>query len=107
MQFKYQLNLDGTVAAYRFPYLLAGDSLVFKQESDFYEHFYSELSPWIHYVPVKRDLGDLVELIKVMIDDDEAAMTISLNGQKYARDNLAPHNILGYYMLLLQVRIIH
>lgn len=102
-QFKYQLNLDGTVAAYRFPYLLVGDSLVFKQESDYYEHFYNELSPWVHYVPIKRNLENLVELIKVMISDDKTAKTISLNGQKYARDNLAPHNILGYYMLLLKV----
>lgn len=95
--------MDGTVAAYRFPYLLAGDSLVFKQESEYYEHFYNELEPWVHYVPVKRNLSDLVELIKIMIDDDEIAKTISLNGQKYARENLAPHNIIGYYLLLLQV----
>ncbi|KAG1665371.1 KDEL motif-containing protein 1 [Nymphon striatum] len=44
--FKYQINIDGTVAAYRFPYLLAGDSVVLKQESPYYEHFYGELRPW-------------------------------------------------------------
>lgn len=103
VQFKYQLNIDGTVAAYRFPYLLVGDSLVFKQESEYYEHFYNELTPWIHYVPVNKNLSNLVMLIKRMINDDKTAKTISLNGQKYARDNLAPHNILGYYLLLFQV----
>jgi len=82
---------------------LAGDSLVFKQESEYYEHFDNELTSWVHYVPVKRNLSDLIDLIKVMIDDDETAKTISLNGQKYARENLAPHNILGYYLLLFQV----
>lgn len=97
------MNIDGTVAAYRFPYLLVGDSLVFKQESEYYEHFYNELTPWIHYVPINRNLSNLVILIKRMINDDKTAKTISLNGQKYARDNLAPHNILGYYLLLFQV----
>lgn len=86
--------------------MLAGDSLVFKQESEYYEHFYNELTPWVHYVPVRRNLSDLVELIKLMINDDESAKTISSNGQKYARENLAPHNILGYYLLLFQVSFI-
>lgn len=97
------MNIDGTVAAYRFPYLLAGDSLVFKQESEYYEHFYKELIPWLHFIPINRNLSNVVELINVMIHDDKAAKTISLNGQKFARDNLAPHNILGYYLLLFQV----
>ena len=39
-QNKYQLNIDGTVAAYRLPYLMLADSLVFKQNSHYYEHFY-------------------------------------------------------------------
>lgn len=82
-----------------------GDSLVFKQESEYYEHFYNELTPWVHYVPVRRNLGDLVELVKLMINDDENAKSISSNGQKYARENLAPHNILGYYLLLFQVSL--
>lgn len=77
--------------------------MVFKQESEYYEHFYNELKPWVHYIPVKRDLSDLVDLIKVIIKDDKMAKTISLNGQIYARENLAPHNIFGYYLLLFQV----
>ena len=55
--------MDGTVAAYRLPYLLAGDSVVLKQDSGYYEHFYSQLRPWEHYIPVRADLGDLLEKI--------------------------------------------
>lgn len=55
-QYKYQINLDGTVAAYRFPYLLAANSMVLKQDSPFYEHFYKKLIPNYHYIPFKRDL---------------------------------------------------
>ena len=59
------------MAAYRFPYLLAGDSLVLKQESPYYEHFYSKLEPWTHYVPMKRDLSDVVEKVQWARDHDE------------------------------------
>ena len=43
LQYKYQILLDGTVAAYRFPYLLAGDSVILKQDSPYYEYFYKEV----------------------------------------------------------------
>ena len=45
---------------FRFPYLLAGNSVVLKQESEYFEHFYSDLLPWLHYVPVNPDLSNLV-----------------------------------------------
>lgn len=56
--------MDGTVAAYRFPYLMLGNSLVLKQKSPYYEHFYTHLKPGKHYVPVERNLVDLIEKIK-------------------------------------------
>jgi hypothetical protein len=64
LQHKYQINIDGTVAAYRLPYLLVGDSVVLKQDSIYYEHFYNELQPWKHYIPVKSNLSDLLEKLK-------------------------------------------
>ena len=41
-----------------------GDSVVFKQDSPYYEHFYNDLKPMVHYIPFKRDLSDLEEKIK-------------------------------------------
>lgn len=64
LQYKYQVNIDGTVAAYRLAYLLAGSGVVLKQESPYYEHFYSLLKPNVHYLPFKRDLSDLVEKVQ-------------------------------------------
>ncbi|XP_069698369.1 protein O-glucosyltransferase 2-like isoform X2 [Periplaneta americana] len=100
--FKYQINIDGTVAAYRFPYLLAGDSLVFKQDSKYYEFFYKELQPWKHYVPFKSDLSDLVERIQWAKNNDAEAQTISKNGQKFAQENLMPQDIFCYHAVLFK-----
>ena len=77
-QYKYQINIDGTVAAYRLPYLLAGDSVVLKQDSSYYEHFYNELRPWEHYVPIRADLGDLLEKIEWARDHDEEVTMITV-----------------------------
>jgi hypothetical protein len=70
-QYKYQLNIDGTVAAYRFPYLLAGNSAVFKQDSIYYEHFYKDLKPFVHYIPCKKDLSDLLDKLQWAKENDE------------------------------------
>lgn len=101
-KWKYQINIDGTVAAYRLPYLLAGDSLVLKQQSPYYEHFYDDLQPWTHYVPFKRDLSDLEEKLKWAMDNDEKVKEIIKNAQLYTRDNLLADQIFCYHYILFQ-----
>lgn len=100
-KYKYQINIDGTVAAYRFPYLLAGDSVVFKQESDYYEHFYKLLTPMVHYIPFKKDLSDLIEKLNWAKQHDEEARNIAKNARSFTKENLLPHNIFCYYAVLL------
>uniref|UniRef100_H3ALL2 Protein O-glucosyltransferase 3 n=1 Tax=Latimeria chalumnae TaxID=7897 RepID=H3ALL2_LATCH len=102
-QYKYQVNVDGTVAAYRFPYLILGDSLVLKQESSYYEHFYSSLIPWKHYVPIKRNLKDLIEKIKWAKEHDKKARKIAKEGQALARELLQPHRLYCYYYKVFQM----
>lgn len=104
LQYKYQINIDGTVAAYRMPYLLAGGSLVLKQESEFYEHFYKELEPMIHYVPLQRNLSDLVEQLEWSLNHDDEAQKIAENAREFALSHLMPKDILCYYAILFKVR---
>ncbi|RXM29401.1 KDEL motif-containing protein 1 [Acipenser ruthenus] len=101
-KYKYQINIDGTVAAYRLPYLLAGDSVVLKQDSIYYEHFYNDLKPWEHYVPFKRDLSDLLEKIQWVKNHDEEAKKIAKAGQEFARNSLMGDTIFCYYVKLFQ-----
>lgn len=91
------------MAAYRLPYLLAGDALVMKQDSKYYEFFYNDLVPGKHYVPVKRDLSNLVENIKWAKKHDKEALEIAKSARQFARDNLLPHNVLCYHVALFYV----
>ncbi|XP_034825897.1 protein O-glucosyltransferase 2-like [Maniola hyperantus] len=98
--YKYQISVDGTVAAYRLPYLLAGGGLVLKQDSPYYEHFYGQLQPYKHYVPVKRDLSDLTDQVNWAIKHDEEAHNIARNARQFANDNLLPQHIICYHAVL-------
>ncbi|XP_077052615.1 protein O-glucosyltransferase 3 [Siphateles boraxobius] len=101
-KYKYQMNVDGTVAAYRFPYLMLGNSLVLKQDSPYYEHFYTHLKPGVHYIPVKRDLSDLIEKIKWAKNNDTEAEAVAKTGQSVVRDLLQPHRLYCYYYTVFQ-----
>ncbi|XP_028263944.1 protein O-glucosyltransferase 3 [Parambassis ranga] len=102
-KYKYQVNMDGTVAAYRFPYLMLGSSLVLKQDSQYYEHFYSQLKGGTHYIPVKRNLSDLLEKIKWAKENDAEAQEIARSGQAAARELLQPSRLYCYYYKVLHL----
>lgn len=95
--------MDGTVAAYRFPYLMLGSSLVLKQNSQYYEFFYSHLKAGTHYVPVQRNLSDLLEKIKWAKENDAEAQKIATAGQTLARELLQPSRLYCYYFRVLQM----
>lgn len=97
------MNVDGTVAAYRFPYLMLGNSLVLKQDSQYYEYFYSHLKAGTHYISVKRNLSDLLEKIKWAKENDAEVQKIAAAGQTLARELLQPSRLYCYYYRVLQM----
>lgn len=97
------MTVDGTVASYRFPYLLAGNSLTFKQNSKYHEYFYEDLEPEVHYVSVKNDLSNLVTKLKWALNNDDEAHQISKNGKQFARDNLMPEHVICYHAVMFEV----
>lgn len=99
-KYKYQMNIDGTVAAYRLPYLLAGNSIVLKQDSKYYEFFYNQLKPHVHYIPVDKELNDLIEIITNLKENDIKAQQIILNSRLFVLENLLPEHIYCYYFNL-------
>jgi hypothetical protein len=101
-KYKYQINIDGTVAAYRFPFLMVGGSLILKQDSEYYEHFYHQLNPWEHYVPLKKDLSDVREKLEWALSHDEEARKIAENAYRFAVENLLPDKLYCYMYRLLK-----
>lgn len=84
---------------------MAGDAVVFKQDSEYYEHFYNELKPNVHYIPIRADLSDLVEKIRWAKAHDTEVRQIGSNGRLYATENLLPKDIICYHAVLLKVRL--
>ncbi|CAF4512686.1 unnamed protein product, partial [Didymodactylos carnosus] len=99
---KYQISIDGTVTAYRYPYLLTGSSLILKQDSSYYEHYYADLIPYKHYISIKKDLSDLLEKLKWARENDEEVQRIIKRAQRFSQKHSLPNHILCYHMKIFQ-----
>jgi hypothetical protein len=68
MKYKVILDMDGNSWSARFSQLLCFNSVVVKVQPQYEDHFYPDLVPWKHYVPVRFDLADLVENMEYILD---------------------------------------
>lgn len=97
-EFKYIINIDGEVNAWRLAAELSYNSVILIVESQYsYQSwFYKHLKPYIHYVPIKNDLSNLIEEISKLIDDEDYAKKIAENSVKFYNKYLTKHAILKY-----------
>lgn len=100
---KYKYLIDLPCAGYsgRFKALLFSGRPVFKVEDRFEEFFYKDLKPFVHYIPVKNDLSDLVEKYEWAENNYTAALEIAKNAQEYAIQFLNFENAIQYLEKLI------
>lgn len=103
--YKYQIHIDGFVAAWRLVALLHMNCLIFRVESEWYEYYYEHLKPWIHYIPIKKDLTDLIEKINWCLNNDDKCKIIAKNAYCFAIDNLNMEKIINYTYDKLKIYI--
>eukprot|EP00475_Leptophrys_vorax_P037265 TRINITY_DN639_c0_g1_i1.p2 TRINITY_DN639_c0_g1~~TRINITY_DN639_c0_g1_i1.p2 ORF type:complete len:448 (-),score=100.13 TRINITY_DN639_c0_g1_i1:132-1475(-) len=82
-EWKYLVVVDGNSNPDRFPFFLATGSVVLRQEWVGLEVFEHGLVPWVHYIPVLRDLSDLMEKIEWAKEHDEECKQIAKNAWAY------------------------
>lgn len=103
LQYKYLPVLDGWMCTYPgYQWRLLSGSLTLKQESDEIQYFYRALKPYVHYLPIKNDMSDLLEKIEWAKTHDEECRAIASNGRAFALQNLMPNKIYAYFYWVLQ-----
>lgn len=77
-QYKAILDMDGNSWSSRFSTMLCYNSLAIKVEPDYADHFFFDLIPWKHYVPIKSDLSDLIDNIKFVLDPANDGIVLNI-----------------------------
>uniref|UniRef100_A0A0K2TSB3 Glycosyl transferase CAP10 domain-containing protein n=1 Tax=Lepeophtheirus salmonis TaxID=72036 RepID=A0A0K2TSB3_LEPSM len=102
-KYKYLFNFRGVAASFRFKHLFLCESLVFHVGDEWTEFFYSELKPWVHYVPVssKASIEEIKELIDFFNDNKEIAEIIAESGHDFIKRRLTNDQVQCYWKELL------
>jgi protein glucosyltransferase len=102
VHYKMLINLDGYTSTYPgFLWRLLSNSVTIKQETDNEQWFYDAVKPWIHYVPVKQDLSDLLEKVEWIKAHDDEARKIAERSTEFVQNNLMPEHLDLYIVTLL------
>lgn len=104
VSYKYQIVLDGMFTTYPGDrWRLLSNSVVFMHESAFGHWFYDALRPWVHYVPLKSDLSDLLEKLNYIQAHPKIAAYLACNAREFALNFLMSEPIAIYcYKALLK-----
>ena len=94
--YKYILSIEGNVAQFRLSLELSFNSVILLVKSDQYIWYQPMLRPWIHYVPVKADLSDLMDKIHWCKTHDEKCKTIASNAMDFYKKYINEKSVYDY-----------
>lgn len=103
--YKYILHIDGYVSAFRLASELSMNSCVLIVKSQYKMWFSHLLKEYVHYIPIKDDLSDLVDQIRWCINNDKKCEEIAKNSRQFYLKYLTKDGIFDY--LESQFKIIY
>jgi len=94
--YKYIIHIDGNVNAYRLLSTMLTGSLILRVTSQYTSWVDHLLQHMVHYIPVKADLSDLLDVIRWCDRNDDRCKEIAQNGMNFARSVLNKKYIQSY-----------
>ena len=99
--YKYIIHIDGNVNAYRLLTTMTTGSLILRVTSQYTSWVDHLLQHKVHYVPVKADLSDLLDVVRWCRQNDDRCREIASNGMKLAQSILSKKFVQSYFQKVL------
>jgi hypothetical protein len=100
-KYKYLINVDGNVAAYRLGFLFSLNAVVFIVEGKYKLWFQDKLIENNHYIKIKSDLSDLKEKIYWCKRHDAECKKIAENAVKFYKETFTNDNMYNYMIEMM------
>ena len=95
-EYKYIINIEGHSVAYRLSYELSMRSVILLVNCK-YKLWYSHLlKEYVHYIPIKEDLSDLIEKIEWCRSNDDKCKQIAENARQFYDTYLSEEGIYNH-----------
>jgi hypothetical protein len=95
-EYKYILNLPGHTTSFRLSTLLGLNSVILHVSHRYHMWYEPLMKPYIHYVPVRTDLKDLITQIQWCIANDAACKKIVENAKVFYNKYLSKSGMTEY-----------
>jgi hypothetical protein len=83
-RYRYLIDIGGNGYSGRLKYLLFSKRPLLLVDRIYVEYFHHELIPYVHYVPVKMDLSDLVEKVLWLRNHPQEGEAMAAAAQEFA-----------------------
>lgn len=94
---KYLLDIEGHGYSGRLKYLLHSRRPVFVVERPWMEYWHYDLKPWVHFIPVKRNLSDLKKNWEKVEASPDLYQHIAENAFAFASAHLTYPAVLNFF----------
>lgn len=95
-QYKFIIHIPGNVCAFRLTQELSMGCCILLVESEYKMWYFHRLKPYVHYVPVKKDLSNLIQQIKWCHQNDQKAKMIAQQALQFYKTYLNKMEISRY-----------
>ena len=86
-KYQYLIDIGGNGWSGRLKFLLFSKRPLLLVDRAYIEYFYNDLKPYVHYIPVKEDLSDLLQQTIWMINNRDACIEMAKRTFNYAMEN--------------------
>ena len=86
--YAFLLDIEGNGYSGRTKYFLWSHRPLLLVDRPHKEYFYEHMRPWQHYIPVQRDLSDLMDRVAWAIRNPAAAKKIADQAYEFAKEHL-------------------
>lgn len=99
--YKYIIHINGHVSAFRLSYELGMNSVILIVKNDWKMWYSNMLKEYVHYIPIKEDLSDIIDKIKWCRNNDDKCKDITKNAKDFYIRYLQKDGIFDYLQKVL------
>ena len=101
-RWRFLIDIEGTGYSGRLKLFLHSNRAIFIQDRPWKEYFFEKLHPWEHYVPVRRDLSDLIENLEKISSSPHMEQHIVNNARIFAQTYLKRDSAIERWISLIK-----
>jgi hypothetical protein len=92
--YKYLIDIGGNGWSGRLKFLLFSRRPLLLVDRKYIDYFYKDLLPYVHYIPVKEDLSDLLSQTECMMKNEDICKEIAENAFQFAVENFVEDKLM-------------